>query len=126
VKNEAFRKPRVLCVDRNAPLLQVLQISLPHYGFEAVTATDVVDAAFKFKSRHGDFASVLTNHHLPGGTGPELSKLLREVGYKGRIIVMSGLLTESDLALYHDTSISGFIQKPFPIEKLVTMLSAQE
>jgi two-component system cell cycle sensor histidine kinase/response regulator CckA len=123
VKNDALRKPRVLCVDDNAPLLQTLRLGLTQHGFDVVTATDGVDAFKQFQAHHGDFACVLTDHDMIGGTGSQLSEILRKAGYQGRIVIMSGGLTEGDLGLYQGHAISGFFRKPFNLSALLAILS---
>ena len=113
---------RVLYVDDNVQMLHVLKMGLTHHGFEVITAFDGADAAYQFLAHEGDFDCILTDHHLPDGTGSELSALLREGGYRGPIIVLSGLATEKDLVLYEKCKIAGFFQKPFELQSLVTLL----
>jgi DNA-binding response OmpR family regulator len=112
----------VLYVDDNPQMRQGLARCLALRGFDVVTATDVADGAFQFHSHDGGFDSVLTDHDLPDGTGAEFSELLRESGYKGRIIVLSGLLTEKDQALYEKSAVAGFFRKPFKLQTLVQTL----
>jgi DNA-binding response OmpR family regulator len=113
---------RVLYVDDNPQMRQALERSLTLSGFDIVTAIDGADGAFQFHSHDGGFDSVLTDHDLPDGTGAEFSELLRESGYKGRIIVLSGLLTEKDQALYEKSAVAGFFRKPFKLQMLVDAL----
>jgi DNA-binding response OmpR family regulator len=112
----------VLYVDDNPLMRQALARSLVMRGFDVVTAIDGADGAFQFHSHDGGFDSVLTDHDLPDGTGAEFSELLRESGYKGRIIVLSGLLTEKDQALYEKSAVAGFFRKPFKLHMLVETL----
>ena len=112
----------VLYVDDNPQMRQALARSLALSGFDVVTATDGADGAFQFHAHDGGFDSVLTDHNLPDGTGAEFSELLRESGYKGRIIVLSGLLTEKDQALYEKSAVAGFFRKPFKLQTLVQTL----
>jgi DNA-binding response OmpR family regulator len=114
--------PRVLCVDDNAQMLDTLKTGLSLSGFEVITAANGADAAFHFRAHDGDFDCVLTDHHLPDGNGAEWSEILREGGYTGQIVVMSGLMNEKDLALYQKWEISGFFRKPFKLQILVAML----
>jgi hypothetical protein len=44
------------------------------------------------------------------------------MGYKGRIVVMSGHLTVKELQEYKPHAISGFFHKPFEIALLAAML----
>jgi CheY-like chemotaxis protein len=103
----------------NAPSARTI---LSPEWFEAVTATDGADGAFQFHSHDGGFDSVLTDHDLPDGTGAQFSELLRESGFKGRIIVLSGLLTEKDQAIYEKSAVEGFFRKPFKLQTIVESL----
>ena len=113
---------RVLYVDPNTQVRSALVQTLVQHGFEVVTAGNEADAALQFHAHGAPFDVVLTDHDLPDGAGFQLSKLLRATGYKGRIVVLAELLTESDLALYEKSAISGFFRKPFKLEMLVSML----
>jgi DNA-binding response OmpR family regulator len=122
MKNQPALGRRVLYVDDNPEMRRALGRALSFHGFDVTTAADVADAGFFFNAKRGDFDCILTDHHLSDGTGSKLSGRLREIGYKGRIIVLSGLLTEKDLALYEKSSISGFFRKPFELQKLIALL----
>jgi two-component system KDP operon response regulator KdpE len=113
---------RLLYVDDNPQMRRALARSLTLSGFNVVTATDGADGAFQFHSHDGGFDCVLTDHDLSDGTGAEFSELLRESGFKGRIIVFSGPLTEKDQALYEKSAIAGFFLKPFKLQTLVDTL----
>lgn len=121
MKTEATLRS-VLYVEDNQQMRQALERSLTLNGFDVVTATDGADGAFQFHSHDGGFDSVLTDHDLPDGTGAEFSELLRESGYKGRIIVLSGLLTEKDQSLYEKSAVAAFFRKPFKLQTLVQTL----
>jgi CheY-like chemotaxis protein len=113
---------RVLCVDDNPSLLQALKTSLEHHGCEVVTAGHGVEALREFKARSGDFAAIVTDHDMPQMDGAEFVRSVREIGFEGRIVVMSGRLTVKDLWVYQDYAISGFFHKPFQASLLATML----
>jgi DNA-binding NtrC family response regulator len=115
--------PRILCVDDNSSLLAALQTSLEHYGFEVVTASDGKDALTQFKAHSGDFGAIVTDHDMPHMNGVALVSSVREIGFKGCIVVMSGRLTVMDLRAYEDYAIGGFFHKPFKADLLARMLS---
>jgi CheY-like chemotaxis protein len=113
---------RVLCVDDNPSLLQVLKTSLEHYGCEIVTAGHGIEALREFKAHSGDFAAIVTDHDMPQMNGAEFVRSVRGIGFQGRIVVMSGRLTVEDLGAYQDHAISGFFHKPFEMSLLAAML----
>ena len=103
-------------------LLQTLAVGFTAHDFEVVTASHGIEALMKFQAHAGDFAAILTDNDMPKMNGPTLVKNLRGLGYRGRILVMSGRLSVSDGRAYRDLQVSGFLSKPFEISMGVTML----
>ena len=118
----ALTSLRILCVDDNPMLLQTLAMGFRSYGFEVITASQGIDALMQFQAHAGNFAAILTDHDMPKMDGSTLVKNLRALGYRGRILVMSGRLGVSDGRAYQDLQVSGFLSKPFEIDMAATML----
>jgi CheY-like chemotaxis protein len=113
---------QILLVDDNPSLLSALKTSLESYGCKVITASDGMDALTQFKAHPDDFGAIVTDHDMPHMNGAEFVRSVREIGFKGRIVVMSGRLTVKDLRAYQDYAISGFFHKPFKTDLLATML----
>jgi CheY-like chemotaxis protein len=113
---------RILCVDDNASMLEALRLGFRKYGFDVVTASHGVDALMQFKANGGNFGTILTDVDMPKMNGLEFIKQVRALGYEGRILVMSGRLSASDLGAYQDYAVSGFLSKPFEISMVATLL----
>jgi len=103
-------------------MLFVLKIGLERHGFEVITASDTIDALMKVKAHSGDFCAMVTDHDMPEMNGLELARSVRNIGFKGRIAVMSGRLKVEDLRAYKGLGISGFFHKPFEVGSLAAML----
>jgi CheY-like chemotaxis protein len=114
---------RILCADDNPSFLAVLKLGLKTSGFEVVTASHGVDALMQYKANSGNFGSIVTDNDMPHMSGLEFIRTIREIGFKGRIVVMSGNLTLGALREYQVYNISGFFTKPFEISLLAAMLS---
>jgi CheY-like chemotaxis protein len=113
---------RVLCVEDNPMFQQMLKIALGTYGFEVITASHGVDALMQYKAHDGKFATIISDSDMPEMDGLALVRSLREMGYKGRIVIMSGRLTAKELKEYEPHAISGFFHKPFDVAMLAAML----
>jgi CheY-like chemotaxis protein len=113
---------RILCVEDNPVLQGVWKMALERYGFEVITASDGIDALTQYKAHEGNFGAILTDNDMPHMNGRELVRSLREIGFKGRIVVMSGDFKREDLEAYRAHAISGFFHKPFEMDLLATML----
>ena len=116
---------RILCIEDDPALQMLLKLGLTRYGFEVITATHGIDAMMQYRAQEGRFDAVLSDHDLPYLNGLELVRRLREMGYEGRIVVMSGRLSAGELYEYAPYAISGFFHKPFEIGLLATMLQRQ-
>lgn len=108
---------RVLYVDDNSLLHQPMKMGLGAYGFEVMTACHGIDALMQFKMHKGRFGTVITDHDMPQMNGLELARCLRNLGYAGRIVVVSGRLRVEDLHAYQEFAITGFLHKPFEAGK---------
>jgi CheY-like chemotaxis protein len=112
---------RILCVDGDPSTLAALKIGLERYGFDVIRASHGIDALMQFKA-NSDFDAVVTAHDLPQANGLELIRSVRQMGYRGRIILMANNLTVKDLRAYEPHAISGFFSRPFDPSTLATML----
>ena len=113
---------RILCVDDNPSLQLALKMGLGAYGFEVITASHGIDALMQYKTHSGNFGTIVTDNDMPHMNGLDLVRSLREIGFRGRIVVVSGNLKVEDLRAYQNYAISGFFHKPFEIGMLATML----
>lgn len=111
-----------MCVDDNVQMLTALQIGLGLYGFEIITASHGIDALMQYKAHSGNFSAIVTDNDMPHMNGLEFVRSVREIGFKGRIVVISGHLKAERLQAYQDYAISGFFHKPFETSLLATML----
>jgi CheY-like chemotaxis protein len=114
---------RILFADDNVQLQSVLQIGLEPYGIEVTTASDGIDALTQFKAHSGDFSAIVTDNDMPRMNGFEFVRSVREIGFKGCIVVISSFLKTENLRSYQNYAISGFLHKPFDIRSLAEMLS---
>jgi CheY-like chemotaxis protein len=117
---------RILCVDDNVQMLSALKLGLGMYGFEVVTACHGIDALMHYKAHSGDFGAIVTDNDMPHMGGLEFVRTVREFGFKGHIVVMSGRLKTEDFEAYDHHTIRGFFQKPFQTSLLATMLLQSE
>ena len=113
---------RLLCVDDNASLLHTLALGFRAYGFEVATASHGIDALMQFKAYDGNFSAILTDTDMPEMNGPALIKHLRALDYRGQVLVMSGHWTASSHLAYQEVVVTGFLQKPFEIGMVATLL----
>jgi filamentous hemagglutinin family protein len=57
------------------------------------TASHGEDALMQYKAHSGEFEAIVTDHDMPQMNGSEFIRSIREMGFKGRIVLMSGNLS---------------------------------
>jgi DNA-binding NtrC family response regulator len=100
----------------------MLKISLRHYGYEVVTASDGYEALVQYKANQGRFGAIITEHAMRRMNGLKFVRAVQEAGYAGRIIVMSRRLQWEEVKEYKCHAVSGFFHTPFDMGMLATML----
>ena len=113
---------RILCVDDDPAMRQLVKLGFGVYGFEVIAASNGIEALMQFQANGGNFALILTENAMPKMNGLELVKSVRAHDFKGRILVMSENLSTSDCRAYRGYKVNGFLSKPFEIIEVATML----
>jgi DNA-binding response OmpR family regulator len=112
----------ILWVDDDAAFQRLSKIALRRYGFDVAIASDGPNALAEYQANNGSYGAIIVNHELPRMTGLSFVRTLRNAGYRGRIIVISGRLTGAELQQYMSHKISGFFHKPFDMDMLAAMI----
>jgi DNA-binding NtrC family response regulator len=79
----------ILCVDDEALPLTLRTLVLQKQGYQVKTALSAADAMQVLNSCHIDL--VLTDHLMPGGTGTELARSVKQVRPNLPVILISGV-----------------------------------
>lgn len=107
----ANSRPRVLCVDDEPVILQILRRLLEVQGFEPVTSSDPFAAIALFDET--PFDVVITDLHMPGLDGLALMKALRERKPELPVMVVTGHGTVDTAIQALREGASGMLVKPF-------------
>lgn len=98
---------RILLVDDEAPLLDLLKRYLERLGYRVDSCLTPADALARFEADPSCYSLVLTDLTLPGMKGDEMLARMRERSPKLRAIVASGYPYEAQ------GKRTRAIQKPF-------------
>ena len=101
----------------------IVPMILRRLGHEVDVVADGKQAITEFTAKPDHYDILLTDHDMPLVTGLELVKYLRANGFEGKIIVMSGSLTDDLMHAYLGKRVDKILQKPFTLEMLSTSLS---
>jgi DNA-binding NtrC family response regulator len=82
---------QVLMVDDDAGQLRLREIILRNAGLTVTLATDAESALACLRSKGGEIGLVVTDHNLPGRSGPDLVRELRLTAPTLPVVVFSGM-----------------------------------
>ena len=111
------RKTRILVVDDDADVLDVLAETLAAFGYAVVKASGGEDALRVLISRD-DIGMMITDMRMPGMSGLDLAAAARRVKSGLRVLVISGYFMPQQLGLR-------FLKKPFHMADLASAVSAE-
>lgn len=108
----------VLVVDDEAPVREAVTDVLSLEGIQVLTASNGHSALQIFSERSGEIDLVLLDLSMPGMSGDETLRRLREIDSTVPVILSSGY-DKRDLRVRFSTrDLTGFIQKPYTAKRL--------
>lgn len=116
-------KTKILVVDDNPAILELLNESLIEHGYDVATSSDGVDAIQKISKITPDI--VITDIVMPGIDGIELLLSLRKDKPGIKIIAMSGGNrghADTYLHMAEKLGANAILNKPFEITELLEQL----
>jgi two-component system cell cycle sensor histidine kinase/response regulator CckA len=112
------RGERILVVDDEDAVRNVLALSLSHLGYEVDTAASGLEGLERFQSDSVGYHLVILDLLMPGLSGEELFNRIRAIDSMVPVLIVSGFSSEHVVQRLLDDGASDFIQKPFSIEIL--------
>ena len=114
----------VLVVDDEAPIRELAQYILEHFGYRVLQAINGVEAVQLYNSRRDEIAVVITDMAMPVMDGPATITVLQAANPKIKIIGSSGLDMKGAEAVAFRLGCGHFVPKPFTAESLLQALHA--
>ena len=116
------KKPlaKLLIVDDDSDIVQVLKMGLLKKGFSVEAFTNPKEALQSFKSNAESYCLVLSDMRMPALSGIQLSKKVKEVNPNVKVILMTAFeVRDSEFSkVFPSTHVDGFVQKPISIKDL--------
>ena len=116
-----FTKRRVLVVDDDGPLRQLMTVMVSQDGYETLQARNGDDALHLAESYRIDL--LITDVEMPGMSGPELILNLRKRGLIGKSLLVTG----NPSAIGHSAGLDDHVPllaKPFNSRQLLGKIHA--
>jgi len=101
----------VLVVDDEPMTAMYVEQTLSKRGFVVTKCPDSRSAWLTWEHSGGTFSAVVTDHDMPGGTGLELARRLREVNPELPILLLAGYVDRTTEAAARDLDVT-LLTKP--------------
>jgi DNA-binding NtrC family response regulator len=111
---------KLLIVDDDSNIVQVLKMGLVRNGFSVEAFTNPQEALQSFKSDAESYCLVLSDIRMPSLSGIQLSKKVKEVNPDVKVVLMTAFeIRDSEFSkVFPSTQVDGFVQKPIGIKDL--------
>ncbi|MEM1368077.1 MAG: response regulator transcription factor, partial [Cyanobacteria bacterium P01_H01_bin.15] len=114
---------KILVVEDEDKLAEFIKLELKYEGYEVSVALDGFSGLTAAREQKPDL--IVLDWMLPGISGPEICRRLRETGDKVPIVLLTAKDEISDRVAGLDAGADDYLVKPFSIEELLARLRAQ-
>jgi DNA-binding response OmpR family regulator len=109
---------RILAVDDEPSIAACLSLIFERPRYELTSASNGNDALARLSAGPVPYDVVITDNEMPQVSGVELVRELRERSFRGKIIVLSGYLTNETREAYAQMKVDAILDKPFDNHEL--------
>ena len=109
---------RLLVIDDEDAVRNVLGLSLSHLGYQVDTAPSGLEGIEQLRASNGGYQLVILDLLMPGLSGEETFQRLRALDPEIPVLIVSGFSSENVVQRVLTDGARDFIQKPFSIEVL--------
>jgi two-component system response regulator PilR (NtrC family) len=122
MKREAKNIPRVLVVDDEADILELLELTLVRMGLEVARASGVQQAKQSLDSGHFDLC--LTDMRMPDGDGLEVVRHIAERGLDVPVAVITAHGNLENAVAVLKAGAFDYLSKPVALDQLRTLVTS--
>jgi DNA-binding NtrC family response regulator len=111
---------KLLIVDDDLDIVHVLKRGLLKNRFLVEAFTNPEEALQSFKSNAESYCLVVSDMRMPGLSGMQLARKVKEVNPNVKVVLMTAFEIRDDefSKVFPSTSVDGFVQKPIGIKDL--------
>jgi DNA-binding NtrC family response regulator len=117
-------RPTVLVIDDEPLLLGVLKRMLSYLGYDALGARSGQEGLEVYRQHMGRVDVVVLDALMPGMSGAECFKKLKELDPSVKVVVATGTAFEDSVAAMRKEGLVAVIEKPFGTEALGKVVQA--
>ena len=109
---------KILAVDDEPSIAQSMRFIFEKPLYELASAQDGETALARVADDPSPFDVIITDNNMPGVSGTELVRMLRQRSFPGKIMVLSAHLSPDVRAAYEAMEVDAMIEKPFSVKAL--------
>ncbi len=113
----------ILIIDDEPAILEMTRRILESFGYRTLIAESGIRALGIFRKSHHGISAIVTDMMMPGLDGPGTIHGLLEIDSSAKIIAVSGIRANGEIALASGEGVRHFLQKPFTTESLLNALA---
>ncbi len=113
---------RILIVEDEVKLAHFIELELKYEGYEVTVVNDGFSGIASARESNPDL--IILDWMLPGISGPEICRRLRNTGSKVPIVMLTAKDEVSDRVTGLDAGADDYLVKPFSIEELLARIRA--
>ena len=115
---------RLLIVDDEYDIVQVLKLDLQQNGFLVNEFTNPEEALQSFKSNAESYCLLLSDVRMPGLSGIQLARKVKETNPDVKVVLMTAFeIRDNEFSkVFPSTRVDGFAQKPIGIRELTNKI----
>ena len=116
------RREKILVVDDEIPILDMMQQHLRNMGYHVITRADSLEAMKTFQADPDGFDLVISDHTMPGLQGAGLAEEMGDLRPNLPVILMTGLNQPPDLSGSPYAAWRHVFQKPINFAELSQLM----
>lgn len=109
----------ILIVEDEPSIQEVTKATLEECNYRILTARDGIEAISLYAEHKHDISLVLMDIMMPSMDGLTAVRTLQKLNPNVKVVAMSGLATNSQLAQAIGTSVKAFLPKPYTTQNLI-------
>ena len=109
----------VLVIDDEEVVRETAKKALERHGYTVLTAHSGLAAIDMFRRHAGSIDVAVLDLSMPGMSGEEALPELRKIRPDVKVLVSSGYSEGETMAMFRGQKVSGFVQKPYTVARLV-------
>lgn len=114
---------RILCVDDNSELVELVSDMLRFYGYHVECVYDGDLALQVIAAAPNKFDVLVTDLQMPGLDGHDLLVQARATGFRGKVVVYSGALTLRERQRFGELAVEAIVDKPANHRQLIGVIA---